>query len=71
MPAGGAREALVDGRPGALQALLIDAVVVPSNSAASRPVKPRASLRISAARCFGVRCWSAATKASSSSSRRS
>ena len=50
-------------------ALLTDCGVVSSESAVSLAEKPSTSRRISAARWRGGRCWSAATKASSTPSR--
>jgi hypothetical protein len=50
-------------------ALLIEAVLVSSSSAASLACHLSTSQRISAARCFAGRCCSAATKASRSVSR--
>ena len=50
-------------------ALLTEATLVSSRSAASLACHFKTSHRMSAARCFGGRCWSAATKASRNDSR--
>ena len=50
-------------------ALFTEATVVSSVSATSRAEKPSTSRRTRTARCRAGRCWSAATKASSTDSR--
>jgi hypothetical protein len=52
-------------------ALFTEATVVSSASATSAAEKPSTSRRMRTARCVPGRCWSAATKASSTLSRSS